>query len=331
MNRALASALLSLGVLAAHPIKTHALDDSSCSSGLQGDVRTYLSIDDPEADDTRATDGKVRLRGWLYTPTGTPPADGFPILVFNHGSGEEPSSRCVLANYFVAKKNFVLFVPVRRGHTGSTGEYYKDYAERQADAFCGGDPGFCGSSGHDSVVDYYKMAYLQVQRQDVVEAVKYVKTQPAVNSSKITVMGHSYGAMVSLFFNMLDNTPDTKAVISISAGAQSWDSNDYAQDYLKDAVDQAQHPIYFLQPKNDVTTKPTGTLAKQAADKPMRFQAAIFSDVPDSLIQPCPRLDSDGDTLSCGDVAHSQFVSDKDQVEKWGATVVDFLDRLGAK
>jgi hypothetical protein len=35
--------------------------------------------------------------------------------------------------------------------------------------------------------------------------------------------------------------------------------------------------------------------------------------------------------LSCGDVAHSKFVSDKDQVEKWGATVVDFLDRLGAK
>jgi pimeloyl-ACP methyl ester carboxylesterase len=295
---------------------------------LTGEVRTYLSIDDPDPEDTRATDGRVRLRGWLYTPPGTPPSDGFPIMVFNHGSEEDPSAKCVFANYFVAKKNFVLFVPVRRGHRGSTGEYYADYAERLADLSCSGDPGICGDSVHQQLVDYFKVSYLKEQKQDVVDAVKYVKTQTGVDSSKIAVMGHSFGGIVTLFYNTLDNTPDTKAVIDISGGAQSWESNSFVEDALKDAVDNAQHPIYFLQPKNDASTKPTGVLAKQAAARPLRFAAALFANVPDDLIQPCPRLDDDGNTLTCGDVAHAAFVTDKDQVEKWGDTVINFLNRF---
>ncbi len=313
------------GVASAQP-----LDEAHCTSGAVGLVKTYLSLDDASPDDPRANGNhKVRLRGWVYIPDGEPPAGGFPVIVFNHGSEDTPAPKCVLADVFVAEKRFVLFVPVRRGHTGSTGEYFEDYAERRTDEICA-QLGGCLPAMRNEFVRFYTVEYLRDQRQDVKDAILHVKAYPKVNPHRIAVMGHSFGGIVSLFFNMLSGD-DTRAVVDISAGAQSWQGNAYLREQLAAAVGAAQRPVFFLQPGNDVSTLPTADLSNVAAHRNMRWQAAIFADVPQSLIQPCEVDPADPEEDSCADKAHAKFVTDPTQVAKWSPAVVDFLWRMGVK
>lgn len=349
MSRIVTAAALAALLVAAWPLTAHAIDDVHCDSGEVGLVKTYVSQDGAFGD-TRANDnGKIRLRGWVYIPNSTPPANGFPAIVWNHGSEDTPAAKCVLTDYFVQKKKFVLFVPIRRGHEGSTGEYFDDYATRKAWDECQavGTPSFCNDED-DPLFRAFKrihtVDYLREQgREDVNDAVKYIKTFPKVNSSRIAVIGHSFGGIVSLFFNTLDGD-DTKAVVDISGGAQSWGDNDpadYLQSQMKDAVDNATRPIFFMQPMNDVNRLPTMELSYRAGLRNMRWQAAIFPKVPDELLvcadtgNPCPCDDPDvpGPDLgtSCEDVAHGKFVTDETQITKWAPTVVDFLRRMGVK
>ena len=349
MSRTFLAAALTMVMVGAWPLSADAIENSHCDSGEEGDVRTYLSLDGAFGD-TRANDnGKVRLRGWLYIPDGTPPADGFPAIVFNHGSEDTPAPKCVFTDYFVQQKKYALFVPIRRGHTGSTGEYFDNYSTRKAWDECQalGTPSFCNDEDDSLFREYKRMhtvKYLREQgREDVNDAVKYVKNLPKVNKSRIAVMGHSFGGIVSLFFNTLEGD-DTKAVVDISGGAQSWgdnDPSDYLQNELKGAVDDATRPIFFLQPMNDVSRLPTMELSYRAGLRNMRWQAAIFPNVPDELLvcsdtgNPCPCDDPDvpGPDLetSCEDVAHGKFVTDETQIPKWAPTVVDFLRRMGVK
>jgi pimeloyl-ACP methyl ester carboxylesterase len=324
---------LALTMALAFPAAARAqLDDAHCSSGAVGSVRTYLSVDGAFGDPRANDNGKIRLRGWVYIPTGTPPEGGFPVLVFNHGSEDTPAAKCVLADYFVAQKNFILFVPVRRGHTGST---------EQADLFC--PASICTDAMWSQFYRAFVSDYLKQQRQDVNEAVQYIRSNyPKANDSKFAVMGHSFGAIVSLFFNMLEGEK-TQAVVSISASAQSWgqtDAGDYWQQQLRDAVRKAKRPTFFLAPKNDASTLPIAELSYEAALDKQRYQATIFSPVPDELLVcsdgsacPCDDPDNPGadQDVSCGDVAHGKFVSDETRVARWAPTVVEFLRRFGVR
>jgi pimeloyl-ACP methyl ester carboxylesterase len=331
MSRTLFVAASALALTAALPRPARALDDVHCASGQTALAKTYLSIDNAAPGDTRAnSSGKVRLRGWVFIPDGTPPPDGFPVLIFNHGSEESPSAKCVFADYFTAQKDFILFVPIRRGHTGSTGEYFEDYAARKAEESC--PAAFCTDELLTFWRRYWTVEYLRDQRQDVVSAIDHLKGYPKANPHRIGVMGHSFGGIVSLFFNMLSGD-DTRAVVDISGGAQSWESNEYLQQELKNAVDNAERPLYFLQPRNDASRLPTAHLSFRAGLRAMRWQASIFAPVPDSLIQPCPRPDPNDPTreLSCGDVAHGKFVTDATQVATWAPVVLEFLQRMGVR
>ena len=329
MNIKTAVAPLTLTLIAALAPAARAIEDSHCSSGEVGSVRTYLSIDRAAPGDTRATNGRVRLRGWVYIPSGTPPAGGFPVIVFNHGSGQETESRCTLADFFVAKRRYMLFVPARRGHDGSTGEYFEDYAERKTNATCNGG---CPPDLRTFWTKYWTVEYLRDQRDDVTSAILYIKTYPKANPHKIAVMGHSFGGIVSVFWNVLTGE-DTKAVIDIAGGSQSWVGTPYLQQEMKEAVAQAKRPFFFLQPKNDVSIQPTIELTYVAGKNDQRYQSAIFAPVPQSLIQPCPRPDPNapGETLSCGDVAHGKFAREASEIAKWGPTVADFLRRMGVR
>jgi pimeloyl-ACP methyl ester carboxylesterase len=330
MKRTLTAVSFALFAMGTAPA-ARALDDSHCDAGPHGDVRTYLRVDGADPDDPRAdANGRIRLRGWLYIPNGTPPAGGFPVIVFNHGSEEAPRPKCVFADDFVHEQRYALFVPVRRGHEGSTGMYFEDYADREADEACSVLPAGCTASQRREFEQIATVEYLRDQRRDVADAIQFVKGEPGLDPHRIGVMGHSFGGIVSLFFNMLSGD-DTRAIVDISAGAQSWQGNAYLREQLVAAVGAAQRPIFFLQPKNDVSTLPTADLSNVAAHRNMRWQAAIFADVPDALIEPCEEDPADPEEDSCADKAHARFVTDATQVAKWSPAVVDFLRRMGVK
>jgi hypothetical protein len=304
-----------------------------------GELRTYAFVANPGANDSRASyvcsagATQVKLQGWVFIPPGTPPPGGFPVIIYNHGSEDDPGPKCGIARYFTGERRFITFMPIRRGHSGSTGKYFESYADEKADQSC---PGYCGAD-RNCCVRYWTISYLEDQAGDVRNAYNYVKNNyPKANDDKMSVMGHSFGGIVTLFTNETDL--GQRAVVDVGGGSQSWVKFDgepfeYLQDQMKEAVDNAQRPIFFVQPRNDVNTDPTLVLSSRAGHNGMRYQAAIFPKVPQSLLDPCPREDPNDPTrtLSCEDVAHGKFVTDEDQVRSWGAAAVDFLDRFGGQ
>jgi predicted dienelactone hydrolase len=224
-----------------------------------------------------------------------------------------------MAHYFT-KRGFAFFIPHRRGHGDSTGVYYADFVDSVA--------------GKDSPAGKHAMllAYLQDQTYEVSQAIEYLTglknsaKKLVIDSNKIAIVGHSFGGMVTLFSNNILTAHN--AAVDIAGASESWDAFDNDDgalddcsttlDWLKNAVRGANKPIFFLEPKNDASIRPTVVLSKVAGDANERYQAAIYGPVP---------LDPDEDSKD----AHRKFVTQQDQIEKWGPAVIEFLARYGVK
>lgn len=245
---------------------------------------------------------KIELRGYLYKPKGP---GKHPILIYNHGSEENPGDKCVVGTYF-ANLGYFVFVPHRRGHGRSTGAYLDVYTSD----FCSKktDPGFC------------KMEYLHKQVDDVEEAIAFMKKQPGAADLKIALMGHSFGGITSVFANAKDL--GQRAVVSASGGSQSWEGNDDARKEMDDAVRAAVAPTFFLEPLNDHSIDPTLELAHAAGEACRQYQSAIY-----------PAVDANGDghvdaadyaTVELRDKAHGKFSA---QTAEWGPAAHEFMMR----
>ncbi|MBB3257334.1 dienelactone hydrolase [Paraburkholderia bannensis] len=116
-----------------------------------------------------------------YMPDGHGP---FPLIVLSHGSPPDPRDRWKVGRYrelpqirtFV-QLGFAVIVPIRRGY-GATG---------------GIDEEDAGSCQHPD----YTAAGEQAAR-DVLAAVKYAQTLPAVDGSRVVLVGQSAGGFASL-------------------------------------------------------------------------------------------------------------------------------------
>src|SRR5436309_1437866 len=108
----------------------------------------------------------LTLHGWIYKPQGTGP---FPAVVWNHGSEREPTAHPDLGKFYTSH-GYVLFLPIRHGHTPSPGEYIQDVIDRYR------------SQIHDRATFQRRVVELQdVYNEDVAAAVAWIKTQPFVD------------------------------------------------------------------------------------------------------------------------------------------------------
>jgi dienelactone hydrolase len=250
---------------------------------------------DPRATcDVRGENCRVKLVGDLYVPAGAKRA---PAIIYNHGSvspgcdtcDHTPGQPCAIAQYFVSQ-GYVVFMPHRRGYPPSTGKN--------------------------------QISSLEDESRDVVDAFKYLERHQsaAVDSKKIALLGHSLGGIASIYANEQDF--GQVAAVSISGGSESWCGNDKLHARLKQAVNDAKTPIYFLEPKDDVSTAPTIELSHEMGLAGKRFQAAIFGPVAN---------DDDLAPIHCGAQAHVCFTKDKFQVGRWAPSVLEYLQRFGVK
>jgi pimeloyl-ACP methyl ester carboxylesterase len=268
---------------------------------------------------------KLELKGYLYTPPPPPPGQVgqvalFPLLVFNHGSEETPGDKCDVGEYF-STRGYVVFVPHRRGHGKSTGVYLDQY-----------NSDFCSVSNAGAC----KMEYLRKQVDDVSAAVTYMKGLTVglfgpklVNADKIVFMGHSFGGIVTIFAN--EKQLGQKAVISVAGASQSWEGNPSAVSEMVDAVEDAIAPMYFVEPMNDHSIRPTIELAQVAGLNCKQYQSAIFppSEVTgDGLITLADYegdWDGDGKTFDPRDAAHGAFTGSR--ITEWGPSALEFYTR----
>jgi pimeloyl-ACP methyl ester carboxylesterase len=276
-------------------------DPGTCPSSTEV---TYLSLDDVPKTDLRATcdahgkNCKVKLVGDLFVPAaGKDPAKKFPVVIYNHGSvnpgcdtcKHTPEPPCAIARTFVSE-GYLVFMPHRRGYTPSTG--------------------------------VNQAGPLKDEAADVVDALKYLEKHQGkvADTTKVALVGHSLGGIASIYANETDF--GQTAVVSIAGGSESWCGNPKLHDTLKAAVVAAKSPIYFLEPKDDVSTMPTIELSHDMGLVGDRFQAAIFGPVAN---------DDDLAPIHCGSQAHVCFTKDSYQVGRWAPSVLEWLHRFGVK
>ena len=90
---------------------------------------------------------------------------------------------------------------------------------------------------------------------------------------------------------------------------------------LKAAMNDQKRPMYFLQPKNGRSLAPTKVLFGIAVDNEYRSQASIFPPAP------CDEDPCDTSVDPDWKQAHENFIGWTSQVEIWGPSVIDFMNR----
>jgi hypothetical protein len=179
------------------------------------------------------------------------------------------------------------------------------------------------------------------------------------------IMGHSFGGMVTAFTN--EKALGQRAIVNFAGGGESWDGDPckegtanqpprcanwdrgVLQDYLITAVDNASAPSYSFDTNDDVSIAPVYELPLHAwKNYRDRYQAAIFGRVPDVVCKfpnsdgnlvtcdvddpptkPCPADPATGEVEMCGNVAHSKFATESDQIARWMPSVLEFFHRYG--
>jgi len=285
-------------------------------------VETYFQPKDLPATPTSRCDVKngkcaaIKLTGLLYQPA--PGTKGpHPILIVNHGSGQKVNPSCEVGEYF-SQRGYLVFLPRRRGHEGSTGASLTEYAAK-----------FCSKKGDDSAC---KMEALQKQVEDVEEAIAFARKQPGVDRDRLAIIGHSFGGIVTLFANAKDL--GQRAVVDVAGGSQSWprpqegaDGNMDAVHQMEEAVRNAVAPIYFFEPMNDRSIDPTIFLARVAGHNCKQFQSALFPAL--DVIGPGDKPDGHiaQDDCATADIRDRAHVGTMAEVDTWGPSVEEFLGR----
>lgn len=201
---------------------------------------------------------ETTLHGFLFKPTGRGP---FPAVIYNHGSEKTPNSFPTLGEFWTAH-GFVFFLPHRRGHGLSPGDYIVDLQKefRRTNDLT--------ASGRNDVVLH------EQANKDVESAVAWLAKQPFVDTNRMVMSGISFGGIQTLLG--AEKGLGVKAFVSFSPGAMSWRFNPLLQDRLKQAVQHATTPIFLLQATNDWDLSPSTELGKILTEKGPPNRAKVY-------------------------------------------------------
>ena len=161
--------------------------------------------------------GNLQLKGFLWKPNGPGP---FPTVLFNHGSGGADADHTAglpiteaaekLAEVFL-KHGYAFLYLFRRGQglPGDQGPFMQDILRQEAAA-----------RGKQARQHLQYMLATTDHLHDVMAALSFLKTAPAIDAKRIAIAGHSFGGQVTLLAAERDNT--LRAAVTFAAAAGSW-------------------------------------------------------------------------------------------------------------
>ena len=232
--------------------------------------------------------GGRTLEGYLHRPEGDGP---FPAVVWNHGSEREPGSQEELGRFY-ASAGYALFVPHRRGHGRSPGEYFQDALEPQLRRMS-------RAAAVEALIGLHERAL-----QDTLVALRWLARQPFVDASRVAMSGVSHGGIQTLL--AAEAGAPARAFVPFAPAATAWDGNPELQARLLRAVERARPPIFLIQAANDHSLGPSRLLGKALASKGGLNGVRVYP--------------AYGTTPDSG---HGAFACSGAEV--WGADVVSFL------
>jgi carboxymethylenebutenolidase len=173
-----------------------------------------------------------------------------PAIVLNHGSGLEQDSKPGVARV-LTESGYLVFVPFRRGYGGSPGPSRLDEVTAPV-----------GAADHDRQV----CGRLLAESDDVLAALRFVRSMTEVDADRVAVMGSSYGGINSLLAAARDG--GVRACVSFAAAAMSWEPVPGLRRFLVDHAGAIRCPVLLLQAENDFDLRPSEVLAarRRAAD-----------------------------------------------------------------
>ena len=210
-----------------------------------------LAQDSPKFNKQRIVfkSGDLNLVGYLFKPDGPGP---FPAVVWNHGSEKNPGGGPQfdsVASIFVPA-GYVVFTPMRRGHSDSEGEYIVGAVERET-AQRG------GAAGQRLAARLLETSQLD----DQLAGLAVVNRQPFVDPNRLVVAGCSYGGIQTLLG--AERNVGYRAAVSISPAALSWTGNPDLRARLKTAVTRIRIPVFLIQPPKDASLEPARVLGSE--------------------------------------------------------------------
>jgi carboxymethylenebutenolidase len=229
--------------------------------------------------------GELQLRGWLWKPDGPGP---FPAILWNHGSERYPGKQQTLADFYTTH-GYVFFTPMRRGYGRSPGHYIQD--------------AIASATSSQRAERFVQL--LELENDDVVAALRFLRSQSYVSPARVAISGCSYGGIQTLLAG--ERRLGVSALIPFAPGAMSWASNPQLRIRLRLAVDRAQAPIFQLQAANDYSIAPTDELSAEAEEHHVDFRAKIY-----------PPLGASAQE------GHAKFCTQA--TDAWGSDVLTFLE-----
>ena len=200
--------------------------------------------------------GGLVLHGFLYKPEGQGP---FPAVLWNHGSERRPGWLPEVSPLFLSH-GYVFFIPHRRGHGRSPGEYVMDLLDR------------ANQSGGSSARNRKLVELMEQHLQDQMAALAYLKGLSAVDPQRIAVAGCSFGGIQTVL--MAEKGLGVRAAVDFAGAAQNWQHSQDLRARMTQAVQHSQMPVFFIQAKNDYDVSPSRDLAAamEKSGKPHSLQ-----------------------------------------------------------
>jgi carboxymethylenebutenolidase len=200
--------------------------------------------------------GSLVLHGFLYKPEGR---GLFPAVLWNHGSERRPGWLPEVAPIFL-NQGYVFFIPHRRGHGRSPGEYVMDLLAR------------ANQSGGSSARSRKLVELMDQHLEDQMAALAYLKGLPNVDPRRIVVAGCSFGGIQTVL--MAEKGLGVRAAVDFAGAAQNWQHAPELRVRMIQAVQHSQMPIFFIQAKNDYDVSPSRDLASamEESGKPHAIQ-----------------------------------------------------------
>jgi dienelactone hydrolase len=234
--------------------------------------------------------GSLRIEAYLYKPAGPGP---FPLIVYNHGSrqGQDRVEQPMpFIGRLLTQAGYAVLVPERRGYGKSDGIMFREEV------------------GADVAGKF--LTRLHAETNDVMAALEFLKTDPAVDLSHVGIMGWSLGGIISVFAAGQRGT--FFAIVNQAGGALTWDRSPALQSALRDAGRAVQAPILCMDAENDATTVAVKSVCDAARSRGTPAELKIY-----------PPFTP---TQNLNNVAPGHLIFTGQGVSIWGGDAVAFFD-----
>ena len=189
--------------------------------------------------------GVITLHGFIYKPEGDGP---FPAVLWNHGSEKKPGWLPELGVLFTSK-GYVFFIPHRRGHGRSPGEYVMDQLQTE------------NRKNGLEARSIKLVELMDVHLADQTAALAFLKSLAYVESKRIAVAGCSFGGIQTLL--AAGAHLGIRAAIDFAGAAQSWRESPELRQRMFRAARDADVPLLLIQAENDYDLAPSQELDKE--------------------------------------------------------------------